>query len=128
MIKVACGIIKNSGKYFLCRRGPSKTFSGFWEFPGGKVENNETPEDALKRELIEELNMKVEILNCFTTVNYDYDTFKIELIAFSCNYVDSTINMIDHDRVEWLDLEQLSLKKLTPADIPIVRKLNSLNR
>ncbi|WP_298892874.1 (deoxy)nucleoside triphosphate pyrophosphohydrolase [uncultured Psychroserpens sp.] len=129
MIKVACGIIYRDDKLFLCRRNPNKHLGGYWEFPGGKLEFNEFPEDALKRELEEELSMSVEIKNHFTTVIHKYENFVIELIAYECKFIKADYLLNAHDKYEWLELNEIKNIKLSPADIPILDKLtNVLNR
>lgn len=123
MIKVVCGIIYNNEKILLCRRKHNKELAGFWEFPGGKLELNENPEKALKRELQEELSMSVEILSYFTTVIYKYENFTIELIAYKCKFMRASFSLVDHDKYEWLEVNKLKNKKISPADIPITEKL-----
>ncbi|AUP79460.1 (deoxy)nucleoside triphosphate pyrophosphohydrolase [Flavivirga eckloniae] len=127
MIKVVCGIIYKNGKVFLCRRNPHKQLGGYWEFPGGKLELNENPETALKRELYEEISMFIKVLNHFATVIHKYDNFTIELTAYECKFIEADFNLTDHDKYEWIDINQIINKKLAPADIPIVKKLMRTN-
>lgn len=125
-IKVTCGIIINSeGKVFVCRRKPEKSQGGYWEFPGGKVEEGESLEDCLRRELAEELQMEVQVNQHFKTVLHDYGAVKVELISYLCDFKKSTFDMIDHDRYEWLAVSQLLSKKLAPADVPIAKSLST---
>lgn len=119
LIKVVCGVIYKDGKIFICRRKPEKSLGGYWEFPGGKVENNEQPKDSLKRELREELHMKVEVEDYLMTNVHIYDNFTIELIAYRCSFIRSTFKLTDHDRFEWVFPEELQNWKFAPADIPI---------
>lgn len=123
LIKVVCGVIYKEGDVFLCRRKPHKALGGFWEFPGGKVESQESNENCLERELMEELGMKVHILNHLKTIIHDYGSFKIELIAYLCNFIDATFNLVDHDAYEWIKIADLTSYNLAPADIPIVEML-----
>ncbi|WP_375750915.1 (deoxy)nucleoside triphosphate pyrophosphohydrolase [Vibrio sp. HN007] len=122
-IKVTCGLIFDGDKIFICRRKPEKSMGGYWEFPGGKVEEGESYQECLKRELIEELDMKVEVFNHFKTVLHDYDNFQIELIAYTCSYISSSYRLSDHDRYEWLALDNLLEYDLAPADIPMAKQL-----
>jgi 8-oxo-dGTP diphosphatase len=123
-IEVACGIILNrDGKVFVCRRKPEKSMAGYWEFPGGKVEENESYEACLKRELIEELDMDVKVREHFMTVLHDYGTFKVELISFLCEYQRSSYQLVDHDEFEWISVNSLKDKMLAPADVPIATML-----
>jgi 8-oxo-dGTP diphosphatase len=124
-IRVACGLIYDNGKIFICRRGPDKFLAGYWEFPGGKVEPNESLEGCLARELYEELEMKVEVKKQFKTVFHQYEDFGIELISFICDFISSEYLMSDHDEYEWIDVADLMKKKLAPADIPIAQALLS---
>ena len=124
IIKVVCGIIYREDQIFLCRRKPHKIFGGYWEFPGGKVEENEKYEEALERELAEELGMKVIVKGHFTTVLHDYEKFTIELIAYSCEFVEASFILTDHDAYEWSYTKDLFDFDLASADIPIVEKLN----
>lgn len=123
-IKVTCGIIFNDeDKVFLCRRNPEKSMGGYWEFPGGKVEEGESYEECLKRELLEELDMDVRVKDHFITVKHDYGTFEIELIAFICHFQTSSFALMDHDRYEWVKVSNLLDKELAPADVPIWNSL-----
>lgn len=127
MTKVVCGIIYKGDKIFLCRRNPDKQLGGYWEFPGGKIESNEKPEQALKRELNEEISMSVKTLSYFTTVIHEYEKLTIELIAYKCEFIEAEFKLTDHDKYEWLDLKQMINKKLAPADVPILQRLMKIN-
>lgn len=122
-IKVVCAIIYNANKVLLCRRKPDKSLGGYWEFPGGKVEVNESNEESLIRELKEELEMKVDIEKFFKSSTHEYENFTIDLIAYICRFVSSNFKLIDHDRYEWIEPNELLGWKLAPADIPIAKEL-----
>jgi len=124
-IKVTCGLIYDNEKIFICRRSKNKSLGGFWEFPGGKVERNENYEECLKRELLEELEMEVDIVKHFKTVEHDYETFRIQLISFLCKYKIASYSMNDHDDYMWVMTEELKKMNLTPADMPIAEALIS---
>ena len=123
MIQVVCGIIFKNEKVLICQRKLSKSQGGLWEFPGGKVENNESNTKTLKRELIEELNLSVNNLKYFTSNIHKYDKVKIELIAYTCEYVKSEIIMREHENHEWKHISEISIINLSPADIPILKEL-----
>lgn len=125
MIKVVCGIINKDNKIFICRRRVEKALGGYWEFPGGKVEPNESHEDSLERELREELDMAVKVGAFFKSVEHDYDNFSIELIAYFCVFKSCNYNLTDHDKYEWVHAKDLLAWKLAPADIPIAEELIS---
>ena len=123
MIEVACGIIYKDNEVLICRRNENKELGGYWEFPGGKLEPNESAEKALKRELIEELGMYVIVKNHFTTVIHKYEKFTIKLTAYKCEFIEASFKLLDHDKYEWSTIDKIISKKLAPADIPIVEKL-----
>lgn len=123
MIKVVCGLIFRDGRILICRRASNKSLAGYWEFPGGKIEPNESMEDCIRRELFEELNMTVEVDSYFMTVRHSYDTFDIELMAYICEFKLSSFTMTDHDRFEWVEIKDLVNWRLAPADIPIAEEL-----
>jgi len=115
-IKVVCSIIWKDNKVFIARRSPNKSLGGYWEFPGGKLEHEEDPESALTRELKEEFEMTISNSKFFGEHIHSYDLFTIHLIAFTCDFIDSTFRMTDHDAYDFVSLEDLSLYPLAPAD------------
>jgi len=123
MIKVICGIIYKDDEIFICRRKSNKSLGGFWEFPGGKIEKGESHEDSLKRELMEELHMEVEVIEYYDSVKYDYGDFAIELIAYTCSFRNWNLSLTDHDLYEWVMPGETLNWKLSPADIPLVKRL-----
>lgn len=122
-IRVVCGIIFKEDKILLCRRKAEKSFGGYWEFPGGKVEPNELESDALVRELKEELSMKVEINKHFKTIIHQYESVQIELIAYGCKFIQADFILIDHDEIQWVKNTELLSFNLAPADVPIAKAL-----
>lgn len=122
-IKVACGIIWKDNKIFIARRKPHKILAGYWEFPGGKLEHDEKAEKALVRELKEEFDMSIRNPRFFGEHVYGYDFATINLIAYSCEFVNSTFNMTDHDAYEFVLAIELNLYALAPADQYFVKKL-----
>lgn len=121
--KVVCGIIFKDDLVLICRRKPEKSLGGYWEFPGGKVEDGESYEESLLRELIEELNLKVEIKQHFFDTVHHYDKGAIELISFICETENIPFESTDHDLLYWVKVDDLLNWKLAPADIPIARAL-----
>jgi len=122
-IKVVCGIIICNDEVLICRRKPEKSLGGYWEFPGGKVEDMESYEESLLRELIEELNLKVEIKQHFLDIVHQYEKSTIELISFICETESIVTESTDHDQLEWVKVRDLLNWKLAPADIPIAKEL-----
>ena len=96
-----------------------------WEFPGGKIENNETPEQCLKRELKEEFDIDVSVGEYLGSNIYHYDHISIELLAYRTFWEGGDINLKDHDDFKWASLKQLDNYDFAPADIPFVNKLRS---
>lgn len=123
LIKVVCGIIFKDDLVLICRRKPEKSLGGYWEFPGGKVEDGESNEESLLRELIEELNLKVKIKQHFFDTVHQYDNGAIELISFICETENIASESTDHDQLEWVKISDLLNWKLAPADIPIAKEL-----
>lgn len=121
--KVVCGIIFKDDLVLICRRKPEKSLGGYWEFPGGKIEDGESYEESLLRELIEELNLKVEIKQHFFDTVHHYDKGAIELISFFCETENIPFESTDHDLLYWVKVDDLLNWKLAPADIPIAKEL-----
>ena len=119
IIRVVCGIIFDGKKVFVCRRNPGKSLGGLWEFPGGKLEENETHQESLVRELLEELDMKISIDDFVGSSFYDYGTFKIELLGYRCTLIKYNGKLTDHDRFEWISPKNLLSINLAPADVPL---------
>ncbi len=122
-IKVVCGVIWQEGKIFVARRKPEKSMGGYWEFPGGKIEEGESPEQALERELKEELGMQVAVEDYFCTNLHSYESFAVELIAYKVRFISSSYTLMDHDAYEWKFPKELVEYKWAPADVPIFQKL-----
>lgn len=112
--RVLC-VQRNHGKYDY--------ISLKYEFPGGKIEPNETREQALERELLEELDLKIEIEREFRTVNHQYPDFSITMHSFICTALNSTLNLKEHIAFKWLNTKNLSILDWAEADLPIVSKL-----
>lgn len=116
IIKVVCGIIKKDDKYFIARRKHVKSLGGYWEFPGGKIEEGENPILALERELMEELGMKVNEINYFGNHQYEYENYIINLFGYTCNYLSASFILTDHDQYEFVTTQELKKFNIAPAD------------
>ena len=123
MIRVVCGIIYKDDKILLTRRKKGKSLEGFWEFPGGKVERGETDTAALKRELKEELGLEISELYYFSENKHDYNTFSIHLVAYKCKALDTPGKMVDHDKFEWVRVNEIGNFNLAGADRPLLEEL-----
>ncbi|MCF2874308.1 MULTISPECIES: (deoxy)nucleoside triphosphate pyrophosphohydrolase [unclassified Tenacibaculum] len=123
MLEVVCGIIYQNDKIFIARKKKGKSLAGYWEFPGGKIEQNENPKKALIRELKEELGMLVSVENQVGEHLYQYPDKMIKLIAYSCNFIEATFNLTDHDTYEWVTIEELSNYQIAQADLFFVKMI-----
>lgn len=123
MIKVSAAIILNDNKILIAKRSPHKEHSGFWEFPGGKVKKNETIENSLNRELKEVFNIEVKVLKKFHENFYKYLNFEIHLFSYIVVYIRGTYQLKDHDEIRWVKPNELVNFNLTPADIPVAKKI-----
>jgi len=120
---VTAAIIQNEDKYFIARRGPTEKLSGYWEFPGGKVEEGESLIDCLRRELKEELGVTSEIGDVLITSDYAYKQGHIKLIAMEAKIVGGKLSLIVHDQYDWLSPSEILKLNLAPADVPVAEFL-----
>ena len=126
-IRVVAAVIKTIDEkgniqFFATQRGYGE-FKDKWEFPGGKIEDGETAEEALKREILEELDMKISVGDRITTVEYDYPTFHLSMDCFICEIEEGTPILKEHEAARWLDKSSLTSVEWLPADIEIVQIL-----
>ena len=120
-IKVSMGIILDSeGKILIAQRNLQKNFGGMWEFPGGKQEANESPEDALIRELKEELSIEVEVLRSFPPYDYKDEKIKISFYPIQCKIVGGMIMNNEHEEVKFISLEEIDNFEFAPPDYETV--------
>lgn len=126
-LEVVAAIIIKNNKIFAAQRKDEGELAKKWEFPGGKIENNETKEEALKRELKEEMDIDVVVLDYFLTVKHEYKTFNITLHSYICKLDSEKINLNEHIDSKWLSNDELFNVDWALADIPIVKKLKELN-
>lgn len=121
-IEVVAAVIKHDNKIFTTRRGYGE-FENMWEFPGGKIEAVETREDALIREIKEELELDIKVSTYITTVEYDYSNFHLTMHCFICEVCGGELQLNAHNAVKWVSLEELDNLQWVPADILVVEKL-----
>jgi 8-oxo-dGTP diphosphatase len=128
-IPVLAALIKNNkGEFLIARRKPMLNNGGKWEFPGGKLQLGEVPEDCLTREIKEELGIEIKVEGSFRIVNQSYSKRSILLISYFCEYVSGDINLKDHDQIEWVRSDLLMQYDLSEPDKPIAAKLNDFHR
>ena len=129
-VKVVAAIIKavnENGEtiIFATQRGYGD-FKGGWEFPGGKIESGETPQEALKREIIEELDTEVSVGELMDTVEYDYPQFHLSMDCFWCQIVRGNLVLKEHEAARWLTKDELNNVEWLPADITMIEKIRNL--
>jgi 8-oxo-dGTP diphosphatase len=122
MIDVTCAIVIKEGKILATQRSEKMALPLKWEFPGGKVDNHESVNECIARELKEELNIEIEILSKLTEHPYDYGEFKINLIPFVSKYMAGDIILTEHKDYKWLAKEDLWSLDWAPADIPVLEE------
>lgn len=121
-IEVVAGIIKDGDKIFATQRGYGE-FKDGWEFPGGKMEPGETPQEALARELKEELAVDVNVGEFLCTVDYDYPTFHLTMHCFYCSVIGGELILLEHEASKWLKMTELHSVNWLPADVDVVAAL-----
>ncbi len=118
-INVVAAIILDRNKVFATQRGYGEHKDG-WEFPGGKIEPGETPQQALAREIKEELDTEIAVGDYLSTIEYDYPAFHLSMQCFWCRIVDGTPVLKEHEAARWLDMEDLGSVEWLPADLSII--------
>ena len=124
-IEVVAAIICKDDKIFATQRGYGD-FKDWWEFPGGKMEAGETPEEALKREIREELSTEISMDELLCTVEYDYPFFHITLHCYLCSLLTEALYLNEHEAAKWLTKDELSSVKWLPADLAVIEKIKEL--
>ena len=122
MIKVVAAIIIENGSLFATQRGYG-AWKDWWEFPGGKIEEGETPEEALVREIKEELDTLVSVDEFLMTVEYDYPEFHLSMGCYLCSVISGQLTLLEHESAKWLPLSDPWQVKWLPSDIEVVEKL-----
>ena len=123
---VTAALIRDEDKILIAQRGRSKRFGWKWEFPGGKVRVDETPEDCLQREIKEEINLEILIEEHFCTVHHQYDDFHIELIAFWCSIVGGKLQLTEHEQVRWVTVQEMKQYSFVEADLHLIAALEEI--
>lgn len=123
-INVVGAIIENADKEILCAlRSPQMSLPNLWEFPGGKIELEENPKEAIEREIREELLCQVGFLSVFHSNIHEYDNFIVNLITVKCQLLSDTPIATEHSKIIWLKRENLTSLNWAPADVPAVLSL-----
>lgn len=124
-INVMAAVIMKEGKVFATQRGYGE-FKDGWEFPGGKVEAGESPEEALCREIREELEVEVNVGDLIDTIEYDYPAFHLSMKCYACTIAGGSPHLLEHEAARWLSADQLDSVAWLPADITLIPKIAGL--
>ncbi|MGF9964519.1 (deoxy)nucleoside triphosphate pyrophosphohydrolase [Bacillus rhizoplanae] len=123
-IYVVGAVIVDDEKILCAQRGSTKALPLKWEFPGGKIENGESPQEALQREISEEMHCKVQIGEQIDYTAYEYDFGIVHLKTFYCKLIEGTLVLTEHVSIKWLHPNELASLDWAPADIPTIEKLS----
>ncbi|WP_407399007.1 (deoxy)nucleoside triphosphate pyrophosphohydrolase [Anaerovibrio sp.] len=126
-INVVAAVIRKGDKILATQRGYGE-FKDGWEFPGGKIEPGERPEEALKREIKEELKAAVSVGEDLGVVEYDYPNFHLNMRCFMCSLVSEDVTLLEHEAMKWLTAETIDTVNWLPADKPMTEKIKELLR
>ena len=121
-IEVVAAIFRKDNTIFATEKGYGE-FKGYWEFPGGKVEPGESLEEALRREIREELQVEINIEEKFTELDYDYPHFHLTMHCYFCSVLSGEITLVEATAARWLKKEELNTVKWLPADISLIEEL-----
>ena len=121
-IRVVAAVIFHEGRMYATQRGYG-AWQDYWEFPGGKIESGETPEEALIREIREELDIGISVLGCLCDVEYDYPEFHLSMQCFRCGIVSGEPKLLEHEAARWLGREELYSVEWLPADWSILPEI-----
>ena len=124
MIDVVAAVIKNNNLYFIAQRNRNKHFAYYWEFPGGKVDNQETFENALKREIKEELSINIAVLKHIASEKHKDEKIDVNVHYFLCELLNENIILSEHENMKWLPKNDLKQFKMAPGDSKIIKYLD----
>ncbi|MCF8010292.1 MAG: (deoxy)nucleoside triphosphate pyrophosphohydrolase [Clostridiales bacterium] len=124
MIKVTAALLIKEDKILIARRNKRDKLAYKWEFPGGKIENGETPEECLKREMYEEFQIDISVGEYFGDSIYSYEHVTIKLLAYWARWDNGNLTPKVHDEFKWVSLNKLKYFDFAPADIPLIKKLS----
>ena len=119
-IEVVAAIIQDGDRYFATQRGYGD-YKEWWEFPGGKVEAGETPEEALVREIQEELDTTIKVERFLTTVDWDYPKFHLTMHCYLCTVAEGDLTLREHEAAKWLTMDDIDSVNWLPADVLVVK-------
>ena len=120
-IRVVAAIIHENGKILIAKRSYGE-FAGLFEFPGGKYEAGESGEEAIKREILEEMNVHIEVEGFYMNIKYDYDSFRLDMDCFLCHLIDHKMILDSHSEIKWINCNDESIG-FVPADILVIEEI-----
>ena len=123
-IRVVAAVIVDNDKVFATQRGYGD-YQGGWEFPGGKIESDEMPQEALIREIKEELDTRIEVGSLIDTIEYDYSTFHLSMDCFWAKVVEGELVLKEHESSKWLSKDELDSVDWLPADVALIKKIKT---
>ena len=123
-IEVVAAIIRTGDRIFATQRGYGE-WKDWWEFPGGKMEAGETPEEALVREIREELSTEISVDEFLCTVEYDYPAFHLKMHCYLCSLLTEALHLNEHEAARWLTKEEHDSVKWLPADLEVVKRIKT---
>lgn len=129
-VEVVCALIQNEdGKIFCCQRGPGRALEGKWEFPGGKIEPNETKEQAIVREIKEELKSQIEVIKYIGVSNYEYTElekpFSITMYAYLCKLISGNLELTEHISSKWCSVDEMMQMDFAAADVFLLKNYSN---
>ena len=122
IIQVVCAIIEKEGKFLAARKAAGLSNEGLWEFPGGKINRGESPEQALVREIKEEINIEIKIRKSLSPVIYHYPEKSIKLIPFICTFTEGSPEALEHEQIVFVNGNEAQDLEWAPADIPVLKE------
>jgi MutT/NUDIX family protein len=125
IINVVAAAIEKDGKFFCAQRPEGKSLGGFWEFPGGKLEEGESPEQALIREIKEELNSEIKIVSYINEASYNYDFGAVVMKTYHAKLISGNLELLEHQNSTWLAPHELSTINWAPVDRPAVKTITT---
>ncbi len=124
MVDVVCAVMmSDDGTYLVCRRRQDRHLGGLWEFPGGKLEPGESAPEALRREIREELDIDIEVMEALPTVDWSDGAVTIRLHPFFCRILAGEPQALDHDELRWCCAEEFAALDWAPADLPVLEEI-----
>lgn len=123
LLKVTAAVIEKDGKILIAKRRKGDLHGGRWEFPGGKIDLGETPQECLKRELKEELGIEAEIGDLICESQFKYMLVPLELLVYKAEHISGEFQTLDHDELKWVEPSELDKYDFVKADVTVVKKL-----